>query len=167
MRDPGFTSKPYSSTSGRPSRSLSFFRGASISWFQVVSQSVSHWCFSAIASTGLSELFFITFLLWNRISIADSAWIWRWLYLYLDGDSKARGDRLPTSQVVVFLHLARILYWSWSPKKSSSSTWAEFNDWLLSSSSSRNLAFFCLFSLTLNKTGSVLIITTCNSRLSP
>ena len=92
---------------------------------------------------------------------------WRWLYLYLDGDSKARGDRLPTSQVVVFLHLATILYWSWSPKKSSSSTWAEFNDWLLSSSSSRNLAFFCLFSLTLNKTGSVLIITTCNSRLSP
>ena len=42
-------------------------------------------------------------------STAYSAWIWRWLYLYLDGDSKARGDRLPTSQVVVFLHLARIL----------------------------------------------------------
>ena len=33
------------------------FRCASISWFQVVSQSVSHWCFSASASTGLSELF--------------------------------------------------------------------------------------------------------------
>ena len=35
------------------------FRCASISWFQVVSQSVSHWCFSASASTGLSELFFL------------------------------------------------------------------------------------------------------------
>ena len=34
------------------------FRCASISWFQVVSQSVSHWCFWASASTGLSQLLF-------------------------------------------------------------------------------------------------------------
>ena len=35
------------------------FRCASISWFHVVSQWVNHWCFSASASTGLSELFYI------------------------------------------------------------------------------------------------------------
>ena len=36
---------------------LLFFRCASISWFQVVSKSVGEWCFSASASTGLSDLF--------------------------------------------------------------------------------------------------------------
>ena len=38
--------------------STCFFRCASISWFEVVSESVSHLPFSASASTGLSELFY-------------------------------------------------------------------------------------------------------------
>ena len=88
-------------------RSL-FFRCASISWFEVVTQWVSHLPFSASASTGLSELLLKTWALSYKVKVSKPE---RFFFLFKIPDLVFPQEQ-PLITIIVFLIISMPSY-SW------------------------------------------------------